>query len=201
MGGDDQALKPRFVLPSFKDVQQRGSEKSRLQSAFRQVGSANTSAAQPGSGAQELATFAPTRNACPPPGSASSSACAPVAPRPAGFPAQHSIQRENEATGLAPSVPPNASAHPQQPDNRQSGACVAANVAPTTAPLQPSNRAHEASAAYSRNIGQGNAILVNRNQQGNPVLKHIRNANYRFADVVPDFQFNDQVSPSGVATN
>ncbi|GLI69258.1 hypothetical protein VaNZ11_013840 [Volvox africanus] len=33
-----------------------------------------------------------------------------------------------------------------------------------------------------------NVVLVNRRQQGNPVLKHIRNVRWQFADIVPDYQ-------------
>jgi hypothetical protein len=47
--------------------------------------------------------------------------------------------------------------------------------------------------AYSAQVGHGNAILVNKNQAGNPLLKHLRNINHRFADIVPDYQFNDKV--------
>jgi hypothetical protein len=47
--------------------------------------------------------------------------------------------------------------------------------------------------AYSRHVVTGNAILVNRNQQSNPVLKKLRNVNYRFAEIAADFQFNDKV--------
>ena len=33
-----------------------------------------------------------------------------------------------------------------------------------------------------------NAIFVNKRQEGNPVLKHIRNVRWQFADIVPDYQ-------------
>ena len=33
-----------------------------------------------------------------------------------------------------------------------------------------------------------NAICVNKRQEGNPVLKHIRNVRWQFADIVPDYQ-------------
>lgn len=33
-----------------------------------------------------------------------------------------------------------------------------------------------------------NAITVNRRQQGNPILKHIRNVRWQFGDIVPDYQ-------------
>lgn len=39
--------------------------------------------------------------------------------------------------------------------------------------------------------GQGvvhNAIIVSKRQQGNPVLKHIRNVRWQFDDIVPDYQ-------------
>ncbi len=37
-----------------------------------------------------------------------------------------------------------------------------------------------------------NAILVSRRQEGNPVLKHIRNVRFQFADIVPDYQMGSQ---------
>ncbi|BDA42501.1 DNA excision repair protein ERCC-1 [Coccomyxa sp. Obi] len=33
-----------------------------------------------------------------------------------------------------------------------------------------------------------NAVLVSKRQEGNPVLKHIRNVRWQFADIVPDYQ-------------
>lgn len=33
-----------------------------------------------------------------------------------------------------------------------------------------------------------NAIFVNKRQEGNPVLKHIRNVRWQFADILPDYQ-------------
>ena len=32
-----------------------------------------------------------------------------------------------------------------------------------------------------------NAVLVSRRQEGNPLLKHIRNVRWTFADIVPDY--------------
>ena len=32
-----------------------------------------------------------------------------------------------------------------------------------------------------------NAILVSKRQDGNPLLKHIRNVRWVFADIVPDY--------------
>ena len=46
---------------------------------------------------------------------------------------------------------------------------------------------------YTSQVGRGNAILANKNQQGNPLLKQLKNINYRFADIIPDYQFNDKV--------
>ncbi len=33
-----------------------------------------------------------------------------------------------------------------------------------------------------------NAIFVSKRQEGNPVLKHIRNVRWQFADIIPDYQ-------------
>jgi len=32
-----------------------------------------------------------------------------------------------------------------------------------------------------------NAIMVSRRQQGNPVLKHIRNVRWQYGDIIPDY--------------
>lgn len=32
------------------------------------------------------------------------------------------------------------------------------------------------------------AVTVSRRQEGNPVLKHIRNVRWRYGDIVPDYQ-------------
>jgi DNA excision repair protein ERCC-1 len=37
-----------------------------------------------------------------------------------------------------------------------------------------------------------NAVLVSKRQDGNPVLKHIRNVRWQFADIVPDYQMGAQ---------
>lgn len=37
-----------------------------------------------------------------------------------------------------------------------------------------------------------NAVLVSKRQEGNPVLKHIRNVRWQFTDIVPDYQMGAQ---------
>ena len=37
-----------------------------------------------------------------------------------------------------------------------------------------------------------NAILVSQRQKGNPMLQHIRNVRYQFADIIPDYQMGQQ---------
>ena len=37
-----------------------------------------------------------------------------------------------------------------------------------------------------------NAILVSKRQEGNPLLKHIRNMRWQHADIVPDYQMGAQ---------
>ena len=37
-----------------------------------------------------------------------------------------------------------------------------------------------------------NAILVSQRQKGNPVLQHLRNVRYAFADIIPDYQMGQQ---------
>lgn len=62
-------------------------------------------------------------------------------------------------------------------------------------PMYPARPPAGVAGAYTAHVTHGNAILVNSNQRGNPVLKYLRNVNHRFADIVPDFQFNDKVLP------
>lgn len=37
-----------------------------------------------------------------------------------------------------------------------------------------------------------NAIMVSKRQEGNPVLKQIRNVRWQYADIVPDYQMGQQ---------
>ena len=37
-----------------------------------------------------------------------------------------------------------------------------------------------------------NAIMVSKRQEGNPVLKHIRNVRWQYADIIPDYQIGQQ---------
>lgn len=63
-----------------------------------------------------------------------------------------------------PPPPPQSSSNEQGTNSSASG-----NLAPTV-------------------VAQGrNAIIVNRRQQGNPILKHIRNVRWKFGDIVPDY--------------
>lgn len=48
-------------------------------------------------------------------------------------------------------------------------------------------RSQSAAAADQANFNP-NAIVVNRRQQGNPLLSHIRNVRWQFGDIVPDYQ-------------
>lgn len=63
---------------------------------------------------------------------------------------------------------------------------------PPPPPPQSSNEQGTASNS-SGNIAQAtvtqgrNAIIVSRRQQGNPILKHIRNVRWAFGDIVPDY--------------
>ena len=40
---------------------------------------------------------------------------------------------------------------------------------------------------YQAHSMSTNAILVSRRQEGNPLLKHIRNVRWSYADIVPDY--------------
>ncbi|XP_066386796.1 DNA excision repair protein ERCC-1-like isoform X3 [Miscanthus floridulus] len=53
---------------------------------------------------------------------------------------------------------------------------------PTTTTPRPPQASPSASTPQSKN-----AILVSHRQRGNPLLKHIRNARWTFAEVVPDY--------------
>uniref|UniRef100_A0ACD5TJ24 Uncharacterized protein n=1 Tax=Avena sativa TaxID=4498 RepID=A0ACD5TJ24_AVESA len=59
---------------------------------------------------------------------------------------------------------------------------------PPPAPPQPSTAPRPPVAGPSTAASQSkNAILVSNRQKGNPLLKHIRNARWTFADIVPDY--------------
>ncbi|CAL4942844.1 unnamed protein product [Urochloa decumbens] len=59
---------------------------------------------------------------------------------------------------------------------------------PPPPPPQPTSTPRPPQASSSAPAPQSkNAILVSHRQRGNPLLKHIRNARWSFADVVPDY--------------
>ncbi|XP_034572997.1 DNA excision repair protein ERCC-1 isoform X2 [Setaria viridis] len=59
---------------------------------------------------------------------------------------------------------------------------------PPPPPPQPTSTPRPPQASSSAPAPQSkNAILVSHRQRGNPLLKHIRNARWTFADVVPDY--------------
>jgi hypothetical protein len=190
MGDADDPKRPRIKLSSFKEVQGRGVEKSTRKSAFRSSGLNATSSAKEPAG-DPKPTSAPAHNEV----TQNGTTLASRAPTPMGFAAP------------APAVPPLASgslsgsapvvhgpvSRPFQHNPHFVDPVHSAAANDRTESCAASDSAATSSKSYSAQIGHGNAILVNRNQHGNPVLKHVRNVNYRFADVIPDFQFNDQV--------
>lgn len=64
---------------------------------------------------------------------------------------------------------------------------------PPPAPAPQSSNEQGTASTSSGNIAQAtvtqgrNAIIVSRRQQGNPILKHIRNVRWAFGDIVPDY--------------
>ncbi|XP_062200189.1 DNA excision repair protein ERCC-1-like isoform X1 [Phragmites australis] len=59
---------------------------------------------------------------------------------------------------------------------------------PPPPPPQPTTAQRPPQASPSVPVPQSkNAILVSHRQKGNPLLKHIRNARWTFADIVPDY--------------
>lgn len=65
---------------------------------------------------------------------------------------------------------------------RATGKCVPDHRVPTLTEAQPRGR------PYAQPVTRQHSILVNTRQQGNPVLKHVRNVLWEYADVVPDYQ-------------
>ncbi|KAI5059021.1 hypothetical protein GOP47_0025340 [Adiantum capillus-veneris] len=58
----------------------------------------------------------------------------------------------------------------------------------SAAPLAPASEASTGPRIDAAHTGQArNAILVSRRQQGNPMLKHIKNVRWIYADIVPDY--------------
>ncbi|GJM91247.1 hypothetical protein PR202_ga07605 [Eleusine coracana subsp. coracana] len=59
---------------------------------------------------------------------------------------------------------------------------------PTPPPPQPTSTPRPPQASPSAPVPQSkNVILVSYRQKGNPLLKHIRNARWTFADIIPDY--------------
>ncbi|KAK9820143.1 hypothetical protein WJX72_006617 [[Myrmecia] bisecta] len=58
-------------------------------------------------------------------------------------------------------------------------------------PQQPSSSANSAIQAAAFQQVNPNAILVNNRQEGNPLLRHIRNVRWQYADIVPDYQLGN----------
>ena len=59
-------------------------------------------------------------------------------------------------------------------------------AAPAYQPPPPQQQQQQQAAANP------NAIQVSRRQEGNPLLKHIRNVRWQYADIVPDYQMGGQ---------
>lgn len=183
---------PSIKLPSFKDIQQNATKRSRLQTTFD--GSRETGRPQ----AAAVPVAAPTPRPQLPPISATTHAAPAAAPRPVHAPA---VQPARPAATVAAlpqcgpdSHPQQLQQHQQRPQQQRAAHTAAqSSTAPTPVPQSGLSIANHSQTAYSSQVKQGNAILVNKNQQGNPVLKQLRNINYRFATIIPDYQFNDKV--------
>eukprot|EP00892_Ulva_mutabilis_P011917 jgi/Ulvmu1/9098/UM005_0193.1 len=202
MAGEDGGQAPKFKLPSFKDVRKQNTERAQLRSNF---GTGHGSSATAASHSSSSAGVGPAGHPTPGAGqnhtrpqyqsagvAARPAASVPSAPFPPGATANlhHSAAPPRPALGNGQMLAGQASGY-----NGSAG--------PSSAAARPAYQARPpalAAGAYTSHVTQGNAILVNGNQRGNPVLKYIRNVNYRFADVVPDFQFNDKVRPSDLST-
>ncbi|PON64444.1 ERCC1/RAD10/SWI10 family [Parasponia andersonii] len=83
-----------------------------------------------------------------------------------------------------PPPPPETPQVTQPTENRQSNVPSSSSTVPTSsvASSQPQPQSSPPSPAQNRN-----AILVSHRQKGNPLLKHIRNVKWVFADVVCDY--------------
>ena len=98
------------------------------------------------------------------------------------------------AQALAPCPYQQLYGPPPQPPAQSVRNTSASNQVISNGPNHVAAQRWNSSAMTSSGQGsQGNAILVSKNQQGNPLLKCLRNINYRNADVLPDYQINDRV--------
>ncbi|KAL3133528.1 hypothetical protein ABBQ38_007381 [Trebouxia sp. C0009 RCD-2024] len=71
----------------------------------------------------------------------------------------------------------------------QQGSSFAYPVRPSIPGADPAGPSHQPSLSHQQAaMVNPNAIFVNKRQEGNPVLKHIRNVRWQFADIVPDYQ-------------
>lgn len=184
---------PSIKLPSFKDIQQNAAKRSRLQSTFD--GSRGPGRPQQAARAA-AAPIAPAPRPQLPPIGATAHAAPPAMSRPALAPAVQPVRPPPAAVA----GPQRQQPLPQQQQQPPAGAAqplAQATAAP--APQAGPSIANHSQSAYSSQVKTGNAILVNKNQQGNPLLKQLRNINYRFATIIPDYQFNDKVRMLGSA--
>lgn len=82
-------------------------------------------------------------------------------------------------------LPPSASSQPQAADSRQVGHSDV--PASSSSSFSATDVASSSSTSVVKNSPSRNAILVSHRQKGNPLLKHIRNVRWAFADIVCDY--------------
>ncbi|KAK4282826.1 hypothetical protein QN277_014155 [Acacia crassicarpa] len=84
------------------------------------------------------------------------------------------------------SPPPSASSNPS-PASQSSDSTVPRKTDQSVAPSSTSTSAAVSTSTSSQLTPSRNAILVSHRQKGNPLLKHIRNVRWTFADIVCDY--------------
>lgn len=79
-------------------------------------------------------------------------------------------------------------AHMAQASARPPPVAPALLLAQTIPPHHANAAPPQLPAGVTAPAWNGRVLLVNRRQQGNPLLQHIRNVRWQFADILPDYQ-------------
>ncbi|DBA74246.1 hypothetical protein WJX77_006298 [Trebouxia sp. C0004] len=177
--------RPRVQLPSLQQVQaaQRSQSGPNL---FQASTSASSSSHQPA--ATSSASWATTSRP-----DVSLPRVASLSAQGSGVFAQHSSTDLRHATSASQQLPSTSNPPLRQMSYPQPQQHQAPSYVHGARP--PLSGSHSGSLSYRQPVSHQqatmvnpNAIFVSKRQEGNPVLKHIRNVRWQFADIIPDYQ-------------
>ncbi|BFI28385.1 DNA excision repair protein ERCC-1 [Marchantia polymorpha subsp. ruderalis] len=166
MGENGRAKKFVVQIPSAQEVELGSSGRGQSFNFFRPSSEGGASAST--SGSASVAAPALT----PPPLRVQAQASGPGT----SFTEAFSFLRNTEFYSPPPAKPPPPPASAAAPSSTSSGG------PPSSTTFSQQEASLAALSGQARN-----SILVSRRQQGNPILKHIRNVRWMFTDIVPDY--------------